>query len=71
MKQEEVTRKFAFVSVVSDREIKKGEKFSKENLWVRRPGTGEFRQNDLKFLYRKKSSKKISPNIQIKKNHIA
>ena len=71
LKQEEVTRKFAFVSVVSDREIKKGEKFSKENLWVRRPGTGDFRQNDLKFLYGKKSSKKIAPNIQIKKNHIA
>ncbi len=69
--QEEVTRKFAFVSVVSDKEIKKGEKFSKENLWVRRPGNGAFKQEDLKFLYGKKASKKIPANIQIKRNHIA
>ncbi len=71
LRQEEVTRKFAFVSVVSDKEIKKGEKFSKQNLWVRRPGTGYFKQEDLKFLYKKKSSKRIAANIQIKKSHIA
>ena len=55
----------------SDKEIKKGEKFSKQNLWVRRPGTGDFKQEDLKFLYKKKSSKRIAANIQIKKSHIA
>lgn len=71
LQQEEVTRKFAFVSVVSDKEIKKGERFSKKNLWVRRPGNGAFKQKDLKFLYGKKSSKKIAANIQIKKSHIA
>lgn len=41
-KEEQVTIDFAFASVVSIKDIKKGEKFTKENIWVKRPGTGEF-----------------------------
>lgn len=40
-KEEKVTIDFAFATVVTIKEIKKGEVFSKENLWVKRPGTGE------------------------------
>jgi N-acetylneuraminate synthase len=40
-KEEQVTIDFAFASVCSIKEIEKGEKFSKENIWVKRPGTGE------------------------------
>lgn len=40
-KEEQVTIDFAFATVVTIKDIKKGEKFSKENLWVKRPGTGE------------------------------
>lgn len=39
--EEKVTIDFAFATVVSIKEIKKGEKFTKENLWVKRPGTGD------------------------------
>lgn len=39
--EEHVTIAFAFATVVSIRDIKKGEEFTKENLWVKRPGTGE------------------------------
>ncbi len=39
--EEKVTIDFAFASVVSIKKIKKGEKFTKENLWVKRPGTGD------------------------------
>ena len=39
--QEQVTIDFAFATVVSIKAIKKGEVLSKENLWVKRPGTGE------------------------------
>ena len=41
IKEEEVTSAFAFSSVVADKEIKKGEQLTKENLWVRRPGGGD------------------------------
>jgi len=40
-KEEKVTIDFAFATLVTIKEIKKGEVFSKENLWVKRPGTGE------------------------------
>ena len=40
-KEEKVTIDFAFATIVSIKEIKKGEQFSKENIWVKRPGTGK------------------------------
>ncbi len=40
-KEEQVTIDFAFATVVTIKSIKKGEKFTKENIWVKRPGTGE------------------------------
>ena len=40
-KEEKVTIDFAFATVVTIKDIKKGEEFTKENLWVKRPGTGE------------------------------
>ena len=39
--EEQVTIDFAFASVVTIKDIKKGEPFSCENIWVKRPGTGE------------------------------
>jgi len=39
--EEQITIDFAFATVVSIANIKKGEIFTKDNLWVKRPGTGE------------------------------
>lgn len=39
--EEQVTMDFAFASVVTIRPVKAGEKFTRENVWVKRPGTGE------------------------------
>lgn len=39
-KEEQVTIDFAFATVVTIKPIKKGEKLTKENIWVKRPGTG-------------------------------
>lgn len=38
--EEKVTMDFAFATVVTIAEIKKGELLTKENIWVKRPGTG-------------------------------
>ncbi len=51
--EEQDTANFAFASVVSIKKIKKGEKFSKENLWVKRPGTGEIKAERLNSLFGK------------------
>jgi N-acetylneuraminate synthase len=42
-KEEQVTIDFAFATVVTIKALKKGEVLSKENIWVKRPGTGEIR----------------------------
>lgn len=41
VEEEQVTIDFAYASVVTIRPIKAGEPFTKDNLWVKRPGTGE------------------------------
>ena len=40
-KEEKITIDFAFATIVTIKDIKKGEKFTKDNLWVKRPGTGQ------------------------------
>lgn len=39
--EEQVTIDFAFATVCAIKNIRKGEKFTMENIWVKRPGTGE------------------------------
>lgn len=39
--EEQVTMDFAFASVVTIRPVRAGEVFTRENVWVKRPGTGE------------------------------
>ena len=41
LKEEQVTIDFAFATIVSTRNIKKGELLTEDNIWARRPGTGE------------------------------
>jgi N-acetylneuraminate synthase len=38
--EEQVTIDFAFATVVTIAPVRRGEAFTKENLWVKRPGTG-------------------------------
>ncbi|TIH11997.1 polyhydroxyalkanoate biosynthesis repressor PhaR [Marinifilum sp. JC120] len=39
--EEQVTIDFAFATVVTIAPVKKGERFTRDNIWVKRPGTGE------------------------------
>ncbi len=70
LSQEQVTRNFAFASVVAIRKIKKGEIFSKKNIWVKRPGTGHFKAKEFYKILGKKCKKNIEENIQLKKAHV-
>ena len=69
VEEEKKTAEFAFASVVSDRDIAKGEILSNDNIWVRRPGNGDFSAEQLTKLIGKKVKKKIKKNTQIKKKH--
>ena len=61
-----MTSAFAFSSVVADKEIQKGEKFTEENLWVRRPGGGDYSAADYENLIGKTSKKLIKKGSQLK-----
>lgn len=67
IKEEQKTISFAFQSVVSTKEISKGEKLTKANIFLRRPGNGDFLVNDYKKLFGKKVKRNIKKNVQIKK----
>ncbi|MDD5999189.1 MAG: N-acetylneuraminate synthase family protein [Lachnospiraceae bacterium] len=41
--EEQVTIDFAFATVVAIKDIARGESFTQDNIWVKRPGTGEIR----------------------------
>lgn len=64
-KEEQVTMDFAFATVVAIQNIKKGDTFSKENLWVKRPGVGEIKAVDFKSLLGKYASKNISQDAHL------
>lgn len=59
LKDEIPVIKFAYASVVSIKNIKKDEKLSKENIWVKRPGKGEFMSKDFNKLLGKKARRNI------------
>jgi N-acetylneuraminate synthase len=70
VKEEQVTIDFAYASVVTIAEIKQDEEFTKDNLWVKRPGTGDFLADDYESLLGKKATQDIKFDIQLKKEHV-
>jgi N-acetylneuraminate synthase len=70
IKEEDSCINFAFASVVSTITIKKGEMFSTGNIWVKRPGNGDFNSEDYSSLLGKICSKDIEPGKQIKNTDI-
>ena len=68
-KEEQVTIDFAFATVVSIADISKGDSFTKENLWVKRPGTGEILAAEYQNILGKKTNKFIPKNTHSKRRH--
>lgn len=70
VKEEQVTINFAFATVVTIKPIKKGEKFTKENIWVKRPGTGEIPAEKYNKILGKTSSVDIQIDRHVKWSNI-
>jgi len=70
LQEEQPTIDFAYATVVSIKPIKRGEMFSKKNIWVKRPGTGEILAKDFETLLGKKAETDIENNTQIKWNWV-
>ena len=62
---EKLTAKFAFTSVVTIKDIKKGDTFSMENIWVKRPGTGQIKAEFFNDILNKKSGRNVKKNSQL------
>ena len=71
IKAEAPTMAFAFASVVTIDEIKEGEKFSEENIWVKRPGTGDFLAIDYDKILGKTAKSNIPKGCQLKKSDVS
>lgn len=65
LSEEQPTIDFAYASVVSIKEIKKGEKFTKDNIWVKRPGTGEISAEEFYDILGKKADSDIPKDKQL------
>jgi sialic acid synthase SpsE len=63
--EEQPTIDFAYASVVTIRNVRRGEIFSLENLWVKRPGTGPLLAGDFKRILGTKATRDLPNNHQV------
>jgi N-acetylneuraminate synthase len=61
---------FAYASVVTILPIRKGEKFSIENTWVKRPGTGPIHARDLTRVLGRAAMHDLPENSQVRPKDI-
>jgi sialic acid synthase SpsE len=64
-KEEQVTIDFAFATICSIRTIKKGDILTKENVWVKRPGSGGILAEHYNSIIGKIANKDICDDTQI------
>jgi N-acetylneuraminate synthase len=65
-KEEQVTIDFAFATVCAIKTIRKGEIFTKENIWVKRPGTGDILAEHFNLVLGKKATRNITNDEHLK-----
>jgi N-acetylneuraminate synthase len=70
VKEEAPTIAFAFASVVSIKNILPGQILDESNIWVKRPGGGDFSALDFEKLLGVKALVEIKSGIQIKRGDI-
>ncbi len=63
--EEQVTIDFAFATVCSIAPIQKGEVFTKDNIWVKRPGTGEILAEKFNGILGKTAARTIENDAQL------
>jgi N-acetylneuraminate synthase len=63
--EEQITIDFAFSSVCTIKSIKKGEEFTTENIWVKRPGKGGIPAEHFYDILGKKALRNLNNDLQI------
>jgi len=65
LKEERPVIEFAYATVVTIAPVREGEKFTKENLWVKRPGTGKILASELGRILGKKAKKPVPVDVHL------
>lgn len=63
--EEQVTIDFAFATICTIKPIKKGDLFTKENTWVKRPGKGGILAEQYNDVLGKRASQNIDEDVQV------
>ena len=71
LSEEAATIKFAYGSLVAREQIMKGQRFTRQNLTVRRPGSGDFGPNMFERVLGRTASVDIQKSVQIKRTHLS
>lgn len=66
LEEEQITINFAFSTVVTIKPVNKGDVFSKENIWVKRPGFGEIKAGEYDAILGKKAGRNIPEDEHVK-----
>ena len=66
LKQEEITRRFAFASVAALQDIKKNSKFNSDNIFPVRPSSGFYKVKDYNKLLGLRAKRDIKKGFQLK-----
>ena len=69
--EEQVTIDFAFATVVTIAPVRKGEAFTTDNLWVKRPGTGAILAERYEELLGRVAARDIPPDTHIAMDDVA
>ena len=62
---EQPTIDFAYACVVTTGRVGAGEEFTAQNLWVKRPGTGEIKAVDYESLLGRRSTRDLAADVQV------
>lgn len=65
IQEEQVTIDFAYATVVTIANVKQGEQFTTDNLWVKRPGTGTILAKDFESILGKTAKVDISSDTHL------
>ena len=69
--EEQPTINFAYASIVSIQDIQKDELFTKDNIWVKRPGTGEIKAENYEKILNHKATIDVKKDSQLGWNMIS
>jgi len=70
VESENPTIAFAFASVVAIKDIRVGEELTEQNIWVKRPGGGDFSAEDYEHVLGKTARQNIQSGYQISKSQL-